>query len=246
MTRLRANRCRPPPYHRQTLAGGIPTVRVTWSDVRCLIRRAMKNAVAEAGVTLLKLQLHHFRPGDGVTGVALLAESHISIHTWPERDYAAVDIFMCGKTSRPEKALAALRAALGPRKVRIRRFERGIDVVRDAHTSAAVLATPGRSERTRSLQLRRPPLPRALNSNVVSIQTLLHRQPAQLLRLAGSATDLHPHARTRRSGTSGMARIASRASRKRSFNKGLSDSVGASMIFSSSVPANATSQNTRK
>ena len=95
------------------------------SDVKA-IRRAMKNAVTEAGVTLLKLQLHHFGPGDGVTGVALLAESHISIHTWPERDYAAVDIFMCGKTSRPEKALAALRAALGPRKVRVRRFERGI------------------------------------------------------------------------------------------------------------------------
>ena len=95
------------------------------SDVKA-IRRAMKNAVADSGVTLLKLQLHHFGPGDGVTGVALLAESHISIHTWPERDYAAVDIFMCGTTSSPEKALAALRAALSPRKIRVRRFERGI------------------------------------------------------------------------------------------------------------------------
>lgn len=95
------------------------------SDVKA-IRRAMKNAVAVSGVTLLKLQLHHFGPADGVTGVALLAESHISIHTWPEREYAAVDIFMCGNTSSPEKALAALRTALGPRKVRVRRFERGI------------------------------------------------------------------------------------------------------------------------
>lgn len=95
------------------------------SDVRA-IRRAMKNAVAVSGVTLLKLQLHHFGPGDGVTGVALLAESHVSIHTWPERQYAAVDIFMCGKTSSPAKALEALEAALTPRRVRVRRFERGI------------------------------------------------------------------------------------------------------------------------
>jgi S-adenosylmethionine decarboxylase len=91
------------------------------------IRRALRSAVADSGVRLLKLQLHHFGPGRGVTGVALLAESHISIHTWPERGYAAVDIFMCGPTSSPQKALAALRTALAPRRVRIRRFERGLE-----------------------------------------------------------------------------------------------------------------------
>src|SRR5262249_6778146 len=91
------------------------------------VRRALRNAVLKSGVTLLKLQLHHFGAGGGVTGVALLAESHISIHTWPERGYAAVDIFMCGQTSSPQKALAALRAALEPSRVRIRRFERGLD-----------------------------------------------------------------------------------------------------------------------
>jgi S-adenosylmethionine decarboxylase len=91
-----------------------------------VIRKALRNAVAVSGVTLLKLQLHHFGPGRGVTGVALLAESHISIHTWPERDYAAVDIFMCGKASRPQKALEALKDALQPRGTRVRRFERGL------------------------------------------------------------------------------------------------------------------------
>ena len=90
------------------------------------IRRALRGAVAASGVTLLKLQLHHFGPGSGVTGVALLAESHISIHTWPERGYAALDIFMCGRTSSPEKALAALRSALHPNRVRVRRFDRGL------------------------------------------------------------------------------------------------------------------------
>lgn len=91
------------------------------------IRRALRAAVVVSGATLLKLQLHHFGPGRGVTGVALLAESHISIHTWPERGYAAVDIFMCGPAGNPQKALAALRAALNPRKVRIRRFKRGLE-----------------------------------------------------------------------------------------------------------------------
>lgn len=91
------------------------------------VRRALRSAVLESGVTLLKLQLHHFGRGGGVTGVALLAESHISIHTWPERGYAAVDIFMCGRASSPKRALAALHTALKPSKVRIRRFERGLD-----------------------------------------------------------------------------------------------------------------------
>ncbi|WP_264802183.1 adenosylmethionine decarboxylase, partial [Ameyamaea chiangmaiensis] len=46
--------------------------------------------------TILHSHFHHFTPNGGVSGVVVLAESHISIHTWPERNYAAVDIFMCG------------------------------------------------------------------------------------------------------------------------------------------------------
>jgi len=88
------------------------------------IRRALRQAVKVSGVTLLKIQLHHFGPGRGVTGVALLAESHISIHTWPERKYAAVDIFMCGARSNPKAALAILSEFFEPREVRVRRFRR--------------------------------------------------------------------------------------------------------------------------
>lgn len=95
-------------------------------DVKA-VRKALHRAALDSGVTLLKLQLHHFGSGGGVTGVALLAESHISIHTWPERGYAAVDIFMCGRKSNPKRALEALREALEPRKVRVRRFARGLD-----------------------------------------------------------------------------------------------------------------------
>jgi len=51
---------------------------------------------------LLHIHLHHFSHNGGVSGVAVLAESHISVHTWPERDYAAIDVFMCGHTSPVE------------------------------------------------------------------------------------------------------------------------------------------------
>ena len=99
-------------------------------DDRRRVRSALRSAVAASGVTLLRLQLHHFGRGAGVTGVALLAESHISIHTWPERRYAAIDIFMCGRESRPREALSALRNALRPNRVRVRRFARGLNTNR--------------------------------------------------------------------------------------------------------------------
>ena len=89
------------------------------------IRQALRSAVAASGVHLIRLQLHHFGRGRGVTGVALLAESHISIHTWPERHYAALDIFMCGKRSSPVRALDKLRESLEPVRVKVRRFKRG-------------------------------------------------------------------------------------------------------------------------
>src|SRR3989344_5516354 len=60
------------------------------------IKEALREAVLAAGATLLHIHLHHFSPNGGVSGVAVLAESHISVHTWPERGYAAFDIFMCG------------------------------------------------------------------------------------------------------------------------------------------------------
>ena len=74
------------------------------------IEAALRASVEIAGATLLHIHLHHFTPNKGVSGVAVLAESHISIHTWPERDYAALDIFMCGDT-QPEKCIEVLRKA---------------------------------------------------------------------------------------------------------------------------------------
>jgi S-adenosylmethionine decarboxylase len=58
----------------------------------------------KSGATVLSNHFHHFGEGYGITGVIVLAESHISIHTWPEKNYAAIDVFMCG-TCDPEVAV---------------------------------------------------------------------------------------------------------------------------------------------
>lgn len=77
------------------------------------IETLMRDAAQAAHVTLLDIRLHHFGPGQGITGVALLAESHISIHTWPEHGVAAVDIFVCGGKANAEAALAVIERGLG-------------------------------------------------------------------------------------------------------------------------------------
>src|SRR6187551_3935636 len=79
-------------------------------DDKDRIEQAMIDAVEAAGATLLHIHLHTFTPSGGVSGVAVLAESHISVHTWPERGYAAFDIFMCGSTDT-RKALSVLKQA---------------------------------------------------------------------------------------------------------------------------------------
>ncbi len=67
------------------------------------LRTTLSNAVKLSGATLLNLVTHKFQPF-GVTGLALLAESHISIHTWPENKCAAIDVFTCGEHTMPTKA----------------------------------------------------------------------------------------------------------------------------------------------
>jgi len=92
------------------------------------VEAALRGAVAASGATLMELRLHGFGAGQGVTGFALLAESHISIHTWPERDYAAVDIFLCGRRHDLDAALAAFATGLGAERYEEQRIARGFSV----------------------------------------------------------------------------------------------------------------------
>ena len=89
-----------------------------------LIDSALRRAAIRAGATILHSHFHHFTPNGGVSGVVVLAESHISIHTWPEREFAAVDIFMCGACD-PHDAIPVLRAAFQPERVDLNEERRG-------------------------------------------------------------------------------------------------------------------------
>ena len=88
------------------------------------IDRALRAAAERAGATILHSHFHHFTPNGGVSGVVVLAESHISIHTWPERHFAAVDIFMCGCCD-PHEAIPVLQAAFSPGRIDLNEQRRG-------------------------------------------------------------------------------------------------------------------------
>jgi S-adenosylmethionine decarboxylase len=90
-----------------------------------LVERTLLESVREIGATLLNIDLHHFEPNGGVSGVAVLAESHISIHTWPEKGYAALDVFVCGDCN-PHRSLPVLRRAFLPTSVQVSEMKRGI------------------------------------------------------------------------------------------------------------------------
>ncbi|WP_255448475.1 adenosylmethionine decarboxylase [Telmatospirillum sp. J64-1] len=90
-----------------------------------VIEAALRESAEIAGATLLHCHLHHFSPNGGVSGVLVLAESHISIHTWPERNYAALDVFMCGDCD-PWKAIPVLKKAFTPDNVVVAEQKRGI------------------------------------------------------------------------------------------------------------------------
>ena len=88
------------------------------------VEHTLKKCVDTAGPSLLHIHLHHFTPNGGVSGVAVLSESHISIHSWPEADYAALDVFMCGD-ARPELCVDVLRQAFSAREVVVKTHQRG-------------------------------------------------------------------------------------------------------------------------
>ncbi len=92
-----------------------------------LIERALKEAAIAGGATILNCDLHRFEPNGGVSGVVILAESHITIHTWPENGFAALDVFMCGECD-PYKAIPVLKRAFTPGAVHVTENRRGLKV----------------------------------------------------------------------------------------------------------------------
>lgn len=92
-----------------------------------LIESALKDAALAGGATILNVDLHHFEPNGGVSGVVVLAESHITIHTWPENGFAALDVFMCGECD-PYKSIPVLKRAFKPGAVHVTENRRGLKV----------------------------------------------------------------------------------------------------------------------
>lgn len=96
-------------------------------DSEARIQQAFRDCVTACGATLLHIHTHKFSP-QGVSGVAVLAESHISAHTWPEIGYGAFDVFMCGD-AEPWNAVEVLREAFNAGEVRVKELLRGEGLV---------------------------------------------------------------------------------------------------------------------
>ena len=89
------------------------------------IREIIMKAINACGATMLGIDLHEFTPNGGISGVAILQESHLSIHTWPEYNYAAIDIFVCG-TIDAHLAVPVLEKEFRPFKIEVQEIKRGI------------------------------------------------------------------------------------------------------------------------
>ena len=90
------------------------------------IKLLLYNATKEAKSTLLNLATHKFEP-QGVTGVAMLAESHISIHTWPEKGMAVCDVFTCGDHTNPKSGFRYMYDAMGATSSSSESFKRPLE-----------------------------------------------------------------------------------------------------------------------
>ena len=88
------------------------------------VEATLRRCVEAARATLLHIHVHHFQP-NGISGVAVLAESHISIHTWPDAGYAALDVFMCG-SANPDACIPVLREAFSAKRMGVNELLRGV------------------------------------------------------------------------------------------------------------------------
>lgn len=95
-------------------------------DDPVVLERFFRNCAERGGATVVNSNFHHFSP-QGVSGVVIIAESHVTVHTWPEHGYAAVDVFTCGRPEIAEAVMELIVAGLSARSVHRTSFERGPD-----------------------------------------------------------------------------------------------------------------------
>ena len=122
---LQAAADRPSPFGRQVLAELMGCDEALLAD-HAAVERLMNEAARAAGATIVQSAFHTFNP-HGVSGVVIIAESHLAIHTWPEHGYAAIDVFTCGASVDPRVAVDALAASLKAADTRITTVRRGPD-----------------------------------------------------------------------------------------------------------------------
>lgn len=95
-------------------------------DQKDSICDALVSAAREAGATVVETVFHRFSP-QGVSGVVVIAESHVTVHTWPEQGYAALDVFTCGKTEIIEKIKERLVFSFSAKRSNAKLIHRGIE-----------------------------------------------------------------------------------------------------------------------
>ena len=124
---------RPPPVYFMEREGlvfaGLHLLIDLWEAERLddleLMRAVFVDCVAASGATLRSLDLFQFADGGGIAGIAMLTQSHISVHSWPEHGYGAFDVFVCGN-AQPYAIIAVLGRAFRPKQIQVTEQKRGL------------------------------------------------------------------------------------------------------------------------
>lgn len=90
-----------------------------------LVKEVMEKAAICSNATIVESIFHHFNPY-GISGVIVIAESHLAIHTWPDKKYAAIDIFTCGDLVNPMKMMKYIKQAFQPKDFSYKKIRRGL------------------------------------------------------------------------------------------------------------------------
>lgn len=117
------------------------------------VKASMVEAAKRARATIVEVTFHEFNPF-GISGVVLIAESHLSIHTWPEYRYAAVDIFSCGETLQPEVAAGYLVEQFSAERTTVVELQRGLFLQDPPQMSPADLPVAAESYGDENAELR--------------------------------------------------------------------------------------------